>query len=239
MSQHITHQWEPHPNQRSCGCVFQRCGICGVIRRTYRCTLHTNQAFAYDEDAYYTRPEMGNFAGMIASQDIQCRELERASQFIGPLWRAGAAVLDVGAGIGRLAPYVLATDAHYHACEIHPWAVRFMRSVYWRAITVLDAPFEELDRGTEWDAVLCVHTLEHFAESHRQFERMTEMIGDSGVIVTCTPNQADIWNPDHHWAFAPRTLQVWAAACGLRAVLMWMTEPMARGERYIWTSIRR
>lgn len=235
----IIHEWTTYPNERDCACAYERCGVCGVIRRTQRCDLHTQQAYGYDASAYYTRPEMGNFAGMIPDNSAQCDELHAASQHIAPLWSHGAAVLDIGAGIGRLAPYVIATGGRYVACEPNPWAVRYMRAAYWRAIRVHPLSFEELHLAKKWDAILCVHTLEHFLAADRQFERMAQMRQETGVIVTCTPDQADIWNPDHYWAFAPDTLSAWADACGCRTVRSWCTEPMARGERYIWTSIRK
>jgi len=122
-------------------------------------------------------------------------------------------MLEVGAGIGRVAPMYLRLGFDYEALEGSRWASEYMANAY--GVQVYNEPFETFDPGKRYDLVACDHTLEHFARADLALEKLTSLVKDNGYLFILVPDNSDLYNPDHFWFFDEGVLTSWAQAAGL------------------------
>lgn len=219
------HRWEQY--ETVC-CYHERCTECGVIRKTGMCQFHADHALGYSGAAYFTRPDIGNFSGMIPQNRAQAEEFIAAeSKMHVPL--AEGSIIEIGAGIGRLIPILLPRAVSYLAVEPNPWAAEYIRQAYGPAAEVFLGTWEQAI-GAGADTILAVHCLEHLRDADTQFVRMAESAEKRLTILV--PDATDLHNPDHWWFFSAETLEQWFRAAGLRHVRHAVQK--AAKENYIW-----
>lgn len=106
------------------------------------------------------------------------------------LVRQGWRVLDVGCGAGRLAALMTSVGATVTGLEREPRAAALARNLCAR---VFEADLEQeipLDRNERFDAIVCADVLEHMVRPDRVLARLTQHLGDRGVVIVSLPNVA-------------------------------------------------
>ena len=206
------HQWRPANNARGCDCVFTECRTCGLVIREKTCGLHAIGKPDYDHHFYTT---LGNFRNGIPANKCVSDELAAAlSRLDYPLpCGYGKTVLEIGAGIGRLAPFWMRKGYDYSAIEVSPYGFDFLTECY--GVKVHLTTFEEFEATQQYGIVFSQHVLEHFKYAGAAFAKMVAITEPGGAVLILVPHGSDKYNPDHYQFFSDHTLCRWGRAVGL------------------------
>lgn len=217
------HQWKPI--ETTC-CGHERCSRCQVIRKRDVCKFHRPLVCDYGREYWY-REAMGNFREGIPLNATAIGEIE-AFEEMGKvnIPQSDAAVVEYGAGIGRMLPHILSRTSDYLAIDGSEWASQYVHNAYnVRAECEQIAP----DSIRRTDLAICVHTLEHLRSADAVLAAMCEQSMEVFLIV---PDQGDLYNPDHWWFFTAETLRTWFNACGYKVIAE--QEQDGQRERFLW-----
>jgi SAM-dependent methyltransferase len=128
--------------------------------------------------------------------------------------------LDVGAGIGIYAPWLLRCGYFYEAVDSSPWAVKYIEGAY--GGPVHRVAFEDFPVGKlKYDIVISGHCLEHFHDARTALERMAMLLKPKGILLLVIPDNSDLLNPDHHWFFTQAGIERWLhdlQLCDIRTI---------------------
>jgi 2-polyprenyl-3-methyl-5-hydroxy-6-metoxy-1,4-benzoquinol methylase len=134
-------------------------------------------------------------------------------------------LLDIGAGTGYFAATMVGRGWDVTAIEKSPSAREFARKTFGLELKQADALNANLEPKS-FDAITLWHVMEHLQHLNATWERISELLADSGVLVVAVPNPtsydaaryADMWAaydvPRHLWHFTPRSMEQLAGKHG-------------------------
>ena len=134
--------------------------------------------------------------GTLADEDKYFYNEEHGLPIITSLFRAhlGRDVLEIGAGTGAIARWLVDEGAHVTAVEPEPILARRIRAKF---ADVDDVRVIEADsvgahaalvaEGRTFDTVLCVSVLEHIADDRREFAMAASMLRPGGHYLVFVP----------------------------------------------------
>jgi SAM-dependent methyltransferase len=218
------HQWHPYqePVQDD---EFQQCSECQVIRTTRKADFNLEIASANHGRSYFENPDIGMIvdgrpqnAQYIRSHD---KWLMKVVDGTAPFDR----LLEIGAGIGMLIPYYIDKRFLIDLIEFDTWAADYLYDAYGGPyVNVFLRDFMAWP-GPKcgkylYDAIVSTHTLEHFQESDRAFEKMVSLLNPGGKLYIEVPDQTDLYVQDHWNHHSRSTLETWARNCGLEILCL-------------------
>jgi len=213
-----------------CGCVLERCDECQGHRSISKCELNAPQPF--DPSVRYTSEMQGVVDGLPRHREI-CKEFEGALKVIGhsiPFASPNkASVLDVGAGIGIMAPLFMAHGYKYEGLEPNDWAARYIEGAYGVAHKALYEDFG----NDQYEAVVSAHSLEHVPNAPAMLEKMHNQLLPAGYLYLIVPDDEDLRNPEHTWFFKESTIRQWLAEVGFINIKTTMKRVVAH-EQFIY-----
>ena len=143
--------------------------------------------------------------------------------------RAGARVLDIGAGFGgnltylaELTPFPLKLFAN--DLKFEPEARSYLSD---RGVTLLEGPIEDVQCGERFDAIICQHVIEHVTDPGRLVRWISDHLSPGGVLYLETPDLNGLsrfffrnhWmalsTPRHFHLFSRKTLAACVRGCDL------------------------
>lgn len=204
------HKWEKIDGMMCHLCKYERCSVCGSIRRTEGCVNHLFRMEHYSHPSYYR----DIFENGIPRADEHCEQLLNASldSKIGLTIGKDYGVLEIGAGLGLYCP-LFNSGNEYVAIEPSEFGANFIRRVYCSLVIqdTAEAAFKQLE-GRQFETVFSAHWLEHMPNADYWFEKMAEKARKQ--LICLVPIGTDTANRDHWWYFTAEVLNKWAAACG-------------------------
>lgn len=193
----MIHECETEPLSLHCDCRLERCTICHVAHSLTKCDLH--QPKEHDGQEYYLHELSGQIHN-IPRHRVIAAEFEAALMEMGVEIPGGSpathTALDIGAGIGTYAPWLLRKGYHYEACEIDTWAGKYIEGAYGGPVHRMR--FEDLPERDQYDVIIASHCLEHFEDAKAMLAKMTRLLKPSGLLLLLVPDDTDLCNPDHH-----------------------------------------
>jgi len=218
---------------RGCGCDFVRCSVCGVIFKTTRCPYHTAATGGVAGKDYFSR--MGCFSPDGIPENASCAdEWSAALARLGESLPFEDSVLEIGCGVGRLAPTLLRRGCEYTGIDLSRWAVDYTARAY--SVRTYCGSFpDDFPRIDPCDAIISAHTLEHFRDPENALAAMS---GIADKIYLLIPDARDPWNPDHWTMFCEDTIEAWGRKLGYDCRVYREARP-ADIEDYIYAVLER
>lgn len=229
------HEWAT-PEVKPCLCEFSRCPKCGVSIRSKTCAVHSQKKPTYDYQFYLTLGNFKNGVPMNRCVDAELRLAFGMLDFDLPYGQGEGRVLEVGAGIGRLATYWLRNGYQYEALEVSEYGAEFIRECY--GATVHKMPFENFESAQPYDIVFSQHVLEHIPYAGDAFAKMARITAPGGYVIALVPQGTDRYNPDHYALFDDGVLRAWGKRAGLVDCREYRTA-ITRHEDYIYFAGRK
>ncbi len=154
---------------------------------------------------------------------------ERIAARLAPILPKGAAVLEIGAGIGCTVKALELKGFAAWGLEPNRDFGRYGREML-RA-RIREGRLEDLGENDHADAVLLVHVIEHLVSPRRALARIHALLPERGLLYLECPNA---WAPHarmskmfhfaHIYNFTPHTLLALAAECGFALERMFTDE---------------
>jgi len=196
------------------------CTTCGLVS-------HAHVPSAADLAAFYAREYREAYHGeCMPSARRVVRAWHNGGRILGrlgPLLAPGAAVFEIGAGIGCTVKRFELAGFDAHGIEPHDGFQQFSRERLRARVghaTIEDVP---LDRSL--DAVLLVHVIEHFGSPRAALRRIHGMLRAGGMLYVECPNlgapftvRHRLFHRAHTYNFTASTLRMLATSCGFETV---------------------
>jgi len=195
-----------------CGCMFERCNKCGIGHIVHKCVQHSPRQ--HHSPSYYL-DELKGHTDRVPSHNSVAQEYRTALAEINrplEMCQRGCKAIDVGAGIGHYAPWIMSSGYSYEALELDSWASEYIRSSF--GVPVYNMPFDEFNPTEQYDLVISGHCLEHLPDARTGLTKMTNMLKKGGRLLLLIPNYQDKGNPDHWWLFTEVGMRQWLAELG-------------------------
>ena len=206
------HDWK---DIKTICCNHKQCSVCGVIKKVGICDYHKPKTNTYEDKEYYMRKDLKLFVDCIPMNGNNCASYQQ--NFVKmkvDFPERNTSVLEIGAGTGKIVPLFLKKGCDYEAIEVGDWTSKYLSGCF--GVTVHHLKFEDFVSTKKYDNVVCIHTLEHFADADLMFEKIVNLTKDNGKIFIEIPNQEDLYNPDHYWFMSADTIRNWAKLNGLK-----------------------
>lgn len=104
-------------------------------------------------------------------------------------------IIEIGAGIGTYIPYYQAVASSVFVLEPDPLFASRIRKSY-PDVVVIESPIEKLDaKGAGlFDAVICINSLEHFADDRGVIRRLSSMLAVGGRLCIYVPARPELFS---------------------------------------------
>ncbi len=152
-----------------------------VPLNVYRCSACTHrfsvvakeEEESYDE-AYFLRTHRNWFA------NPDHRHFARLLRLLEKRENSTLSVLDIGCGNGDLLKFLRDRNETFRLTGID------LIGNEYREVTFIKGDVYETDFGERYDAVVCLHTIEHVPDPQRLLSIMRELLKPGGLLVICT-----------------------------------------------------
>ncbi len=196
-----------------CGCLVERCRVCGAARSVSKCAAHV--PVAHDSREYYLDGMNGHEAGVPMNTRV-CKE---AMDALFPMRkvRRGGLMLDVAAGTGKYVPLAIQNALEYHALEVDAWAAGYLSCAYGALVYNMMIEDAVITEG-RYDLIVASHCLEHFCDAKAALQKIVGWLAVGGSLVVVVPDDRDLGNPDHLWFFRRDSMLMWLDEVGIKSV---------------------
>ncbi len=196
-----------------CGCLIERCRVCGAGRSIAKCAAH--QPHPHDPVQHYLVDMNGHEAGVPMNMRV-CKE---AVDALFPMRkvRRGGLMLDVAAGTGKYVPLATNNALEYHALEVDPGAAGYLSSAYGALVYNTTSEDAVLTEG-RYVLIVASHCLEHFRDAKAALQKIVGWLAVGGSLVIVVPDDRDLGNPDHLWFFRRDSMLMWLDEVGVKSV---------------------
>jgi 2-polyprenyl-3-methyl-5-hydroxy-6-metoxy-1,4-benzoquinol methylase len=203
------------------------CRSCGMVYVDPR--VSNEDLFAIYRSGYFDR---GGESGYADYELIAPLRIKTFARWYGLCKRylpeGHAAALDIGCAAGYFLDLLKEEGGrHVEGIELDPRMVAALRQ---RSYTISDVPLELFVPSKRYQLITLFDVLEHLPEIDSDFEKLSSMLDDTGIIALVTPNYASLqrklfgrrwfqFKPrEHIYYFTPRTLTRLAEKHGLTVV---------------------
>jgi len=207
-------QWVPF-KELPCGCEIEICGQCGLKHKKQICSHHRKYTNPEPDLEYYRSLGIFDDNGIPQNLGYIMESLD-AWMAIGWSPTEGGDCIEVGAGTGRLIPWMLRLKMRYFAVEPSRWAAEYMRQTY--CVQILTGSFEHYSTDLQFKLVMGLHVLEHMADPYAALTKMASLVLPGGHLYIVIPDDEDLGNADHLHYFTPDCLVNAVTAAGLTVI---------------------
>lgn len=180
-----------------CGCVVRR-DACGLWKNVYRCASHVADVARRPTGEELYRNLGAISAGSIPGHARYANELLEALPGWKPLVGPGARrALEVGAGMGMYAPWLMQNGYSYEAIEPEPWGAEWIASVF-HAPVFRGSAFEYKPLRS-YALIVAAHVVEHMVDAVAALCLFRSWLNLDGELVMIVLDDEDMWNPEHVW----------------------------------------
>lgn len=197
-----------------CGCETVKCAECGVSHSRKKCELHMAEyPHRSGSQDYYGAESAGIVDGIPRNRIYVEQWREAFEKKLNSYMHDSNLVVEVGAGIGRLVPYLYKRGLDYMAIEPDRWACEYLREAYGALAVAGD--FMDVPVRQPAKYVIAAHVLEHLPDAQAALHKMVSTMKPGGKLFLVVPDDRDLLNPDHHWFFTAEGLKAWCEEAGL------------------------
>jgi SAM-dependent methyltransferase len=120
--------------------------------------------------------------------------------------------LEIGCGLGMLAPLLMREGYHYTGIEPDSEAASWCESTF--DVVVIEQPFENVTLSPDFDLIAACHVFEHMHDAPAMIAKAIGLLRPRGKLLVVVPDDSDPVNPDHRWFFTAPNLESTLRAAG-------------------------
>lgn len=139
--------------------------------------------------------------------------------------------LEVGAGLGMYAPYLMQRGFRYEAIEPDKEAASWIENNF--DVLVFRGYLEDFQAAFKYGLIIAAHVFEHLKDAPAGIKKCFDMLSSGGRLILIVPNNDDPVNPDHLWMFTESTLASTLSRIGFKDIRM-VSKQVVKHEKFIY-----